>query len=150
MQQLTFNLLQKRKIYIKKTTTVLRKTLVKHRRANKKSSATLLLKDLHWLPIKQRVLYKISIIVFKCLNCNDFPSYLKDLISVYKPSRSLRSADKFLLVKPFKKLKTFGQRSFHFSAPTVWNSLPFELRSCSSLDIFKKRLKTHFFKIAFE
>ena len=120
------------------------------KRANKKSSATLLLKDLHWLPIKQRVLYKISIIVFKCLNCNDFPSYLKDLISVYKPSRSLRSADKFLLVKPFKKLKTFGQRSFHFSAPTVWNSLPFELRSCSSLDIFKKRLKTHFFKIAFE
>ena len=120
------------------------------KRVNKKSSATLLLKDLHWLPIKQRVLYKISIIVFKCLNCNDFPSYLKDLISVYKPSRSLRSADKFLLAKPFKKLKTFGQKSFHFSAPTVWNSLPFELRSSSSLDIFKKRLKTHFFKIAFE
>ena len=106
------------------------------KRANKKSSATLLLKDLHWLPIKQRVLYKISIIVFKCLNCKDFPSYLKDLISVYTPSRSLRSADKFLLVKPFKNLKTFGQRSFHFSAPTVWNNLPFDLRSCTSFEIF--------------
>ena len=77
-----------------------------------------------------------SIIVFKCLNCKDFPSYLKDLISVYTPSRSLRSADKFLLVKSFKNLKTFGQRSFHFSAPTVWNNLPFDLRSCTSFEIF--------------
>ena len=115
----------------------------------KSSSATALLKDLHWLPIKQRVSYKIAIIVFKCLNCKDFPSYLKDLISIYNPPRALRSSDKFLLVKPFKKLKTFGQRSFHFSAPTVWNSLPFELRSCTNLNIFKKKLKTHFFKIAF-
>ena len=65
----------------------------------KSSSATALLKDLHWLPIKQRVSYKISIIVFKCLNCEDFPSYLKDLISIYNPPRSLRSSDKFLLVK---------------------------------------------------
>ena len=32
----------------------------------KSSSATALLKDLHWLPIKQRVSYKIAIIVFKC------------------------------------------------------------------------------------
>ena len=66
------------------------------KKAPKRSSATSLLKDLHWLPIKFRVSYKVAIFVFKCLNDDSFPSYLKDLISVYTPSRTLRSSDKFL------------------------------------------------------
>ena len=119
------------------------------KKANKYSSAKSLLKELHWLPIEQRVHYKIALIVFKCLNIDEFPSYLKDLIHVYTPSRSLRSADKLLLTKPITKLKV-GERSFYYSAPAVWNSLPFELRSCTRLPTFKKYLKTHFFKIAFE
>ena len=36
-----------------------------------------------------------------------------------KENVQLESSDKFLLVKPFKKLKKIRQRSFHFSAPTV-------------------------------
>ena len=101
------------------------------------------------LSIIQRVSYKIALTVFKCLNLDNFPSYLKDLVTLYQPSRSLRSGSQFLLAKPFKKLETFGKKSFHHAAPEVWNALPFELRSCSSLSIFKKKLKTHFFKVAF-
>ena len=89
------------------------------------------------LPVEQRVEYKIALIVFKCLNTEDFPSYLKDLIQVYTPSRSLRSADKLLLTKPITKLK-IGERSFCYSAPVVWNKLPFGLRSCTRLPTFKK------------
>ena len=63
--------------------------------------------------------------------------------------RRLRPADKCLLKKPVMQLKTFGEKSFYYAAPEVWNKLPFELRSCSNLYIFKKKLKTHFFKIAF-
>ena len=118
-------------------------------RAHKRSSATELLKQLHWLPVKQRVDYKIALVVFKCLNVQTYPSYLKELISVYTPSRTLRSADKCLLKKPVMQLKTFGEKSFYYAAPEVWNKLPFELRACSNLYIFKKKLKTHFFKIAF-
>ena len=118
-------------------------------KAKKRSSASALLKELHWLPIKQRVFYKIALLVFKCLNVENFPSYLKDLITIYKPTRNLRSsADKFLLAKPFKNLK-FGHKSFHFSAPTVWNELPFEIRTCTNLYSFKKMLKTFYFKKAF-
>ena len=117
-------------------------------KAKKRSSASALLKELHWLPVKQRVLYKIALLVFKCINVENFPSYLKDLISVYTPTRSLRSADKCLLVKPFKNLK-FGHKSFHFSAPFVWNQLPLEIRTCSNLFTFKKMLKTHYFRRAF-
>ena len=62
-------------------------------KAKKRSSASALLKELHWLPIKQRVLYKIALLVFKCLNVDNFPTYLKELITLYKPSRTLRSSD---------------------------------------------------------
>ena len=115
----------------------------------KLSSASELLFNLHWLPIKQRVSYKIALTVYKCLHVENFPSYLKELITPYTPSRNLRSGSQYLLEKPFKKLKTFGKKSFHYAAPEVWNSLPLELRSCSSLPVFKKNLKTHFFKLAF-
>ena len=117
-------------------------------KAKKYSSASALLKELHWLPVRQRVLYKIALLVFKCLNVDNFPAYLKDLVTVYKPSRNLRSSDKCLLAKPFKSLK-FGHKSFHYSAPVVWNELPFEIRTCTNLYSFKKMLKTHYFRRAF-
>ena len=109
------------------------------KKAPKLSSASELLFNLHWLPIKQRVSYKIALTVYKCLHVENFPSYLKDLITPYTPSRNLRSGSQYLLEKPFKKLKTFGKKSFHYAAPEVWNSLPLELRSCSSLPLFKKK-----------
>ena len=120
------------------------------KKAPKRSSATSLLKELHWLPINFRVSYKVALFVFKCLNDESFPSYLKDLIIIYSPSRTLRSSDKFLLFKPVKKLATFGEKSFNFAAPDVWNGLPFEIRSCTVFPTFKTKLKTFFFRKAFD
>ena len=119
------------------------------KRASKRSSATTLLYELHWLPIKQRVSYKIALTVFKCLNIENFPSYLKELVTLYSPKRSLRSSEQYFLAKPFKKLSIFGHKTFHFAAPEVLNSLPLEIRSCSSLPVFKKKLKTYFFSDSF-
>ena len=85
-------------------------------------------------------------IVFKCLHNDDSPSYIKDLISIYTPSRALRSSDSCLLNKPVMKLHTFGDKSFSYAAPEVWNDLPPEIRFTSSLSVFKKKLKTNFFK----
>src|SRR5438034_4837071 len=45
-----------------------------------------LLKSLHWLPISERIKYKIAVLTFKVLQCGQ-PSYLADLISFYKPTR---------------------------------------------------------------
>jgi hypothetical protein len=47
---------------------------------------TPVLKTLHWLPVKYRIMYKINIMTFKALH-DLGPSYLKDLISMYQPSR---------------------------------------------------------------
>ena len=47
-------------------------------------------------------------------------------------------------------LKTYGGRSFTIAAPSVWNALPFELRSCYSLSTFKSKLKTWLFKLGYD
>ena len=105
--------------------------------------------QLHWLPIKFRVDYKIGLLVFKCLN-GLAPPYLSEMIEIYTPSRNLRSSNLFLLKTKVTKYKTLGDRSFSYTAPTVWNSLPLELRQEKSISIFKKKLKTFYFKLAFE
>ena len=104
--------------------------------------------ELHWLPVKFRVDYKIAVLTFKCLN-GLAPQYLSDLIQLYVPSRSLRSASQNLLKTKVTKFKTLGDRSFSFTAPSIWNSLPFDLRCEKSIDSFKKKLKTHYFKEAY-
>ena len=47
-------------------------------------------------------------------------------------------------------LKTYGGRSFTIAAPSVWNALPFELRSCNSVSSFKCKRKTWLFKIGYD
>ena len=66
------------------------------------------LKKLHWLPVEQRIIFKINLICFKILN-NLAPDYLADLIHVYEPARYRRAAsDKWrLAIEPYN-LKTYG------------------------------------------
>ena len=51
---------------------------------------TLLLKELHWLPVEQRTIFKILLLTCKVLN-NLCLSYISDLLEIYKPTRTLRS-----------------------------------------------------------
>jgi hypothetical protein len=101
------------------------------------------LRKLHWLPITSRIKYKIALITYKTLH-HKSPSYLHSLLIPYTPVRSLRSSDKLLLTVPSLKSST-GRRSFSFSAPTIWNSLPLVLRSAPTLHSFRSSLKTHLF-----
>ena len=104
---------------------------------------TPVLKKLHWLPILQRITFKIALLTFKALSYHE-PSYLHQLLMPYQPTLHLRSVDQCLLTIPNIK-SSFGRRSFSFSAPSVWNSLPLSLRSCNSVCSFRKLLKTHLF-----
>ena len=101
------------------------------------------LKTLHWLPVEKRIEFKIASLTYKILSSNK-PSYLDSLITQYKPVRSLRSADKQTLVIPTIKSAN-GRRSFSFASPTIWNSLPLDIRSTASLLSFRKKLKHHLF-----
>ena len=91
---------------------------------------TPLLIHLHWLPVCQRIKYKVLLYTFKALN-NMAPRYLQDLLLERSCSiRSLRSNDQLLLYKPRFSTATFGNRCFKFVAPSLWNSLPVKVRKC--------------------
>ncbi len=109
---------------------------------------TPVLHELHWLPVKQRIEYKILLQVYRVVN-NSAPAYLTELLQRHAPSRSLRSENKGLLVVP-KTRTSWGDRSFRKAAPKLWNALPARIRQSDSINAFKTALKTHLFVTAFQ
>ena len=108
-----------------------------------------LLKELHWLPLTYRIKFKVLVLTYKALNGYG-PSYLSDLLTpVYNEHHSLRSNEQNLLDIPLIKSKVYGNRCYSVFAPSLWNSIPQTPRDIDDLSLFKKKLKTHFFKEAF-
>ena len=115
-------------------------------RKRKYDSSTDALRQLHWLPIRARVEFKIALTVYKCM-IGDAPEYLKDMLHHSRPKRYTRSsADSLLLDVPKIKCKTFADHAFSVVGPKTWNGLPYITRDCDSTISFKKKLKTHLFK----
>ena len=109
---------------------------------------TPVLADLHWLPIEQRLKYKICLIIYKIMH-DKAPSYLAELVQPYVPGhRGLRSSRQGLLQEKFSKHQ-WGQRSFQVAAPKLWNNLPGSVKLSNSLHTFKKNLKTYLYLEAF-
>ena len=104
--------------------------------------------DLHWLPVKERIDFKILLLTFKALNGLS-PKYISDVLTKYVPSRPLCSMQHTTLVIPKSKYKNYGDRSFQYAAPKLWNDLPEEIRELMDIDCFKSSLKTFLFKRAF-
>ena len=117
-------------------------------RVRKYDHITPTLKALHWLPISSRIDYKISLLTHQCLYGNA-PPYLKELLTPKSCERTLRSSGGNLLTDVNWNLATMGKRAFSAIAPTLWKALPDYLRAPQTVEVFKKRLKTHLFKKAF-
>ena len=101
------------------------------------------LKKLHWLPINKRIQYKICLLTYKCLH-NAAPPCLCELLKPYTPSRRLRSSDAHLLSIPVMKSRS-GCRSFSSSSPSLWNSLPLNIKLSPTISSFRSSLKTHLY-----
>ena len=87
--------------------------------------------------------------MFKC-HVQIAPSYLTDLTKPYIPGREgVRSSAQQLLDEGPKTQKNYGDRAFSMCGPKLWNKLPLELRQKCSVESFKKGLKTHLFKEAY-
>ena len=122
-----------------------------------RTPATPLLRSLHWLPVANRINYKVALTSFKVLSGHQ-PTYLSSLLTPYCPGRGPRSSDQCFLTVP-RSTSALQARSFSIYAPHLWNRLPLSLRSlpftsptqtCSSssypsLHSFKKGLKTFLF-----
>ena len=104
---------------------------------------------LHWLPLKQRVIFKIVLLVYKALH-GLAPKYICDMLTYKQSSNySLRSDEQVLLHVPTTRRKSFGDRAFLKAGPTLWNLLPYEIRFSPSLDSFKINLKTFLYRDAY-
>ena len=115
--------------------------------APRRTHAVDLLKELHWLPVKYRVEFKIATFLYKSMSLKE-PKYLSEFLYQKECSRSTRSADQQLLQVPRSGTEIFT-RAFQICAPTIWNNLPLSLRLQPSLSSLKKGLKTHYFNIAY-
>jgi hypothetical protein len=103
--------------------------------------------ELHWLPVRRRIDYKLCMMVRNSLT-GSAPAYLAELC-VPSSSRSgrqhLRSANRGDLLIPLFRTE-YGRRGFSVAGPQLWNSLPPNIRQLlNKPELFKKSLKTFFF-----
>ena len=117
--------------------------------ADRRASPSPLLDSLHWLPVRERIQFKLCMYVYKCLH-GCAPNYLSAFIS-YKSHPETgpvtRSADDTSLLTVHVGRTRTGDRSFSVSAPMLWNCLPKEIREACSLPVFKKLLKSHLYPV---
>ena len=104
-------------------------------------------RDLHWLPVKSCIKYKILLLTYKCIH-GYAPLYLQELIQMYKPTRNLCSSSKQLLVQFSSSIKTYGLRAFQHSFAELWNKLPNHIKNAKTLVLFKTSLKTYLFNVS--
>ena len=109
---------------------------------------TPVLKKLHWLPVRERIDFKVLLMTYRSINGLG-PLYISELLMVKKYSRSLRSSSEINLVVPNCRLKSYGDNAFAVAAPKLWNTLPSHIKSSETVAIFKSRLKTFLFRRAF-
>ena len=98
--------------------------------------------------LKKGIEFKIVLITYKTIYGRS-ADYLKPLIEMYPPSRTLRSASRSLLCPKKAKTENFGCTAFFFEAPKLWNSLPEDIKNAKTVICFKNKLKTHLFRKTF-
>ena len=85
--------------------------------------------------------------MYKALH-GEGPAYLKELCIPVGDNFHLsthRSADRKDLLVPRTYMATYGKRAFSTAGPSIWNTLPVEIRQSKNLTVFKSRLKTYLF-----
>ena len=111
-------------------------------RGKKNCSITSVLNELHWLKIEERIVFKVLLLVFKCLNglcSNNLETLLRKL------PNQCRSQNMSLLETKWTNTK-YGKRTFSYAGPKLWNMLPANIQSLKDVERFKKDIKTILFK----
>lgn len=115
--------------------------------AHRRTDAKPLLRQLHWLPVRQRILFKMAVLTRKA-HTTGTPTYLSQHLHQRTATYSTRSSSLPLLTVP-NPSTVFARRAFNYTAPTTWNSLPADILTCDSESGFKRLLKTHLFNNCF-
>ncbi len=105
--------------------------------------------DLHWLPVKQRLVFKVLLLTYKAV-MGEGPQYLAEMFVPTGSDYSLRSDYKDQYKVPKSNKKCCGDRAFSIAAPKLWNALPQYLKYAHDVKDFKANLKTYLFRIAYD
>ena len=105
--------------------------------------------DLHILPIKARIKYKICTIVYKALKFEE-PKYLWELLQRRTALPSLRQSSARFLEEPLYSASASSDRCFAHCAPRLYNTLPASLQAIDSYECFRRQLKTFIFSETFD
>ena len=97
-------------------------TAVESFTTRKRDHITPVLKTLHWLPVKQRIMFKVLIFIFRCIH-NTAPSYLTNSIVITQPKYGTRSADHITLDYKTPR-NSYTERSYATYGPMLFNALP--------------------------
>ena len=107
-------------------------------------SAKPYLQQLHWLPVQERIHFRILTYVFKCLK-SQAPKYLSQLLQIHQSSRDTRSSKEYRLNQLIIPNR-FSKKAFSYMGPVLWNNFDNSIRTATSVDKFEKQLKTLLFK----
>ena len=108
------------------------------------------LKHLHWLPVEQRITYKLCLFMHH-IHTGQAPQYLSDCVSTVSALSSryqLRSTGSVDYVRPGTRTR-FGERGFSYCGPATWNTLPSDLHDITDTGTFRKRLNSVLFDHAY-
>ena len=108
------------------------------------------LKQLHWLPVEQRITYKLCLFMHH-IHIGQAPQYLSDCVSTVSAASGryrLRSTGSAVYVLPRTRTR-FEERGFFYSGPAAWNTLPCDLHDITDTSTFRKRLKSVLFDRAY-
>jgi len=97
----------------------------------KYDSVTLLLQQLHWLKVEQRIEYKLAVLVYHCIH-GLAPPYL---------ANDLRRVAELGMWWRLRSASTHARSRRSSAAARVCNSLPDVVTASTSLPMFKRHLK---------
>ena len=106
---------------------------------------TTTLNSVRWLPVHQRIQYRIVVITHKALSTS-IPAYIDELLQRQVTTRFLRSTDAPPLSVPWIHTET-AKRAYCLAAPNVWNLLLNDICNASSLSSFHAKLKSHILQL---
>ncbi|CAJ0917877.1 unnamed protein product [Ranitomeya imitator] len=98
--------------------------------------------------MSRRLHYKTLTMTYKAIH-NLCPPYICDLVSRYLRTRNLRSSQDLLLYSPLISSSHNRIQDFSRVSPLLWNPLPQHIRLSPTIETFKKNLKTHLFRQAY-
>ena len=106
------------------------------------------LMDLHWLKINELKIYKVCILMYKCIK-GSAPQYLSDLV-IKDHWHSLRSTTLNNLPTIRCNTAIAHNSAFSSTGPRLWNMLPNDIKCSNNLEVLKTRPKTFLFNVSYD